>query len=200
MAEQDSPPILSDDYKKEYAARRAAPTPTPAEVSQFKSSTSFADRMARNQLPAENPLTERFQGGAKAMSVSDASRLATGGTDPRLAYDPATGTTSNVDPSIEPTPIRSVPPSAPTNLQDRARQNLQRALDGMSGLLGRPVTNPVPPAQQAPRPMATPNILTTIPRLAPITTPPATPIGTPVSSPTPFSSDAWLAGQNSKGK
>src|SRR5450830_1025217 len=127
MAEQDSPPILSDDYKKEYAPRRATPTPTPAEAAQFRSSTSFADRMARNQLPADNPLTERFQGGAKAMTVSEASRLATGGPDSRLTYDPATGATSNVDPSIEPTPIRSSPPtSAPANLQDRARQNLQR--------------------------------------------------------------------------
>ncbi len=94
---------------------------------------------------------------------------------------------------------RSASPVTPS-LGDRAKASLQRALAGMSGLLGRQVNMPdrtsQPAAAQSPPP--TPNILTTIPRLAPIATPPP-PVGTPTQQPTPYSLNGWLSGQSAKG-
>jgi hypothetical protein len=82
MPEQDLPPGLTDRYYVATPAplTRPAPTtpaptpPTPSPTpSQFRdTSTSFTDRMARNQLPVSTPvldraaaLTERAQAGIK---------------------------------------------------------------------------------------------------------------------------------------
>ena len=116
-----------------------------------------------------------------------------------------------------PTPAVTTTP-VPQSMNDRAAAMLQRAHDGMSALLGRPVTGPagvqlaelgsperqrqIDAAQQtlqARSSPVTPNILATVPRLAPLITQPAPPVGTPVSAPMPHSLDGWLTAQNAKG-
>jgi hypothetical protein len=78
-----------------------------------------------------------------------------------------------------------------------------RALAGMSSLLGREV-QPIDRTQQLEKQLdtlqtrSTPNILTTVPRLAPIATPPPPP-GTPTTAATPFSYTDWMSKQNAKG-
>jgi hypothetical protein len=132
-------------------------------------------------MPDPNPLTARFQ-----------------------ESDVPPGIETNYAAGMVPTRATPVAQSqASMSLGDRAKVNLQRAIDGMSSLFGRQVTPPDRTAQlesglNTLQARSTPNILTTIPRFAPIATP-AQPVGTPVSQPTPFSFDGWMAKQNSKG-
>lgn len=129
-----------------------------------------------------NPLTSRFTQGPSEFTSAATSTLAQNMITPRSSL---AGTNASL------------------SLGDRAKASLKRALAGMSGLLGRPVSMPDRsnasnmPNTTPPPPAATPNILTTIPRLAPIATPPA-PVGTPVTQPTPFSLNGWMAGQSAK--
>jgi hypothetical protein len=120
-------------------------------------------------------------------------------------------------PEVPPTamgmaPARVTPPATPitptgTNFADRAKAHMQRALSGISALLGRPFTlqdrtsqleSSLDALQARSSPAVTPNILTTVPRFAPLATPPP-PVGTPISRPTPFSFSDIMAKSTPKG-
>jgi hypothetical protein len=125
----------------------------------------------------------RFHQGGD-MSVSDAGRLATGGPDARIAYDPATRTYYSIDPSIEPTPIPNQPPSDASRIPgtDLVYDPGSGLVYNASGLNYSPGTDVSSPAYQDP------SVTVTSPYIPPETfsaSPPPMPSVLPEGYPSP---------------